>query len=127
MFCQFDALVMEGDPAVDLVETLAQVQGDRALLTELVELSRAESSSILAEIQRCVACGCASGLERAAHRLRGSVSVFGARALARVALSLEVMGRDQHLAGAAVVLDDLERELSRFDRELAQFGTGAGG
>jgi HPt (histidine-containing phosphotransfer) domain-containing protein len=113
---------MPSDPAFDVVETLARVQGDRELLNELVHLSRAESARLLLELRRCVAAGAATGLERAAHQLRGSVSIFGARTLTRVTLSLETMGREQRLDGAGPALAELERELARLDRELTEFG-----
>jgi two-component system sensor histidine kinase/response regulator len=106
------------DPSYDIREALSRVVGDRALLAELVDIVRAESPQLFAEIRRCVEVNDGRGLEQAAHRLRGSVAVFGARGVAQAALALELMGRDRRLTDAHARLAELDRELRRLDRDL---------
>jgi HPt (histidine-containing phosphotransfer) domain-containing protein len=108
-------------PAFDAVDTLARVAGDRELLTELIEIIRAESPRVLSEIDRCVTSGDADGLERATHRLRGSVGVFGAQSVTRAALELELMAHKRHLTGAALKLAELRQALDRLNSDLATF------
>jgi HPt (histidine-containing phosphotransfer) domain-containing protein len=108
-------------PAFDAVDTLARVAGDRELLTELIEIIRAESPRVLSEIDRCVTSGDADGLERATHRLRGSVGVFGAQSVTRAALELELMAHTRHLTGAALKLAELRQALDRLNSDLATF------
>jgi two-component system, sensor histidine kinase and response regulator len=107
------------EPSYDIREALSRVLGDRHLLEELIDIVRAESPQLFAEIRRCVEVQDLRGLERAAHRLRGSVTVFGARAVAQAALALELMGRDHALVDASSRILELDRELRRLDRELS--------
>jgi two-component system sensor histidine kinase/response regulator len=112
------------EPAFDAADVLTRVEGDRALLAELVSIFLAESPTWLAEIRRCVSGGDAKGLERAAHTLRGSVGSLGARVAALAALALEIKGRDGVLDGAEDGLARLEREMSRLEGDLALFSPG---
>jgi len=107
------------EPAFDVTAALARVDGDRELLAELVQIVRAESPRVLSEIRRCVDAGDPAGLERAAHRLRGSIGVFGARSVLQAALELETMARNQMLMDAAPKLAELQKALDQFDGDLA--------
>ncbi len=111
------AAVLEG--SFDREEILARVEGDLALLTELVELFRTESPRMLSELRRNVEANDAKGLERAAHALGGSASNFGAHAAVRIAKDLEALARGGALDTAAECLIDLEREVDRLRRGLA--------
>jgi two-component system sensor histidine kinase/response regulator len=111
------AAAFEG--SFDREEVLARVEGDLALLTELVELFRVESPRMLSELRRNVAANDAQGLERAAHALGGSASNFGAHAAVKIAKDLEALGRGGALGMAAECLIDLEREVDRLRSGLA--------
>jgi len=108
------------EPSYDFQEALARVLGDRDLLAEIVDILRSEMPPALTEIRRCVEAGDLRGLERAAHRLRGSVVVLGAHRVSQAALALEMMGRDQTLDGAPVKVAQLDREIRRLDHDLAR-------
>src|SRR6185436_11015952 len=99
------------EPAFDVADVLARVEGDRSLLAELVAIFLDESPLRLSEIRRCLQSGDAKGVERAAHTLRGSVGSLGARAAAQAALALESKGRDGVLAGADAAFAELEIEM----------------
>ncbi len=90
---------------------LARVEGDRALLRELVDLFVPQAAGTVAELQRSVDAGDAGGVERAAHLLRGSASNFGTSDVLETAFALEQMGRSGLLDGAHSRLSDLRREL----------------
>jgi CheY-like chemotaxis protein len=98
------------EPAFDMEDVLARVQGDRSLLIELAEILRAEIPSALAEIRHCVATGDFAGLERAAHGFRGACGNFGARGAVRAAHALELMGRRGSNEDVDARVADLERE-----------------
>jgi len=109
-----------GEPAFDAEDLLVRVDGDRALLVELVGLLRGESPRLLSDLRRSLAANDGRGLQRAAHALRGSVGNFAARPAARLALELEAMAREGELAGGAARLAELEREVGRLERDLAR-------
>jgi two-component system sensor histidine kinase/response regulator len=108
------------EQAFDRQALLARIAGDRALLTELVDLFRAESSRMLSEVRRSLEAKDAKGLERAARALGGSVSNFSAYAAIKAAGELEVRGREDSLAGSAPLLTGLEQEIARLERGLAE-------
>ena len=108
------------EPAFEPAEILARVEGDRALLSELVELFRDEAPHLLAELRRCVEAGDSRGVQDAAHALKGCVGNFGAPAATDAALALEHLGRDDDLREAGPRLIELEQEVERLRSSLVQ-------
>ena len=78
---------------------------------------------MLSAIREAVRTENASELNRTAHRLKGSVSVFGADATAEAALALEGMGRSGDLTNAKQGVWELEQEIGRLQPELLEFRT----
>jgi len=109
-----------GEQAFDCQELLARLEGDHALLAELVDLFRTESPRMLSELRRSLAENDARGLESAAGAMGVSLSTFGAHAAVKVANELEVLGREDTLAEGTARLADLERELGRLESGLAE-------
>jgi CheY-like chemotaxis protein len=101
------------EPAFEPAEILARVDGDRALLAELVDIFRDEAPRMLAELRRCFEAGNPRGVQDAAHALKGCVGNFGALAAADAALALEHLGRDEDLQVAGPRVAELEREVER--------------
>ncbi len=114
-------VVPAGRAAFEVDAVLAQLEGDRQLLAELVALFLQESPAALAEIRRSVEVADAPALERTAHKLRGSVRNFGAHAAGEAALSLETLGRTGDLGGAGACLASLEREVNRLVSEMNEY------
>ena len=108
------------EPAFEPAEILARVEGDRALLAELVELFREEAPHLLAELRRCVEAGDTRGVQDAAHALKGSVGNFGAFAATDAALALELLGRNEDLREAEPRLAELEQEVERLGSSLVR-------
>jgi CheY-like chemotaxis protein len=102
----------------DPSDVMATVDGDRALLAELVSLLRADTPRMLSDIRCCTEAGDSDGLRKAAHALRGSVDSFGAHAASEAALALEVMGRDGALTGAGAQIAALERAMQLLEQDL---------
>ena len=115
-----------GTAEFDRAEALARVGGSEELLRDLVELFRSECPKQMDEIRRQQAAGDLAGLSRAAHALKGSVSMFAAQKAYDAALRIEKMGR----AGDVSDFDDawhdlqtaIDRLISAFDREFAREG-----
>jgi HPt (histidine-containing phosphotransfer) domain-containing protein len=58
-------------------------------------------------------------LERAAHKLKGTVSIFGCRAAIEAAQALETMGRDQNLPQAEEVYLQLKTQIEALEEALS--------
>ncbi len=106
------------DAGLDRKAILERVDGDRALLAELVDLFVADSSDLVLALQAAVDAADSVALERAAHTLKGSAGNFGPSRLAELALELELLGRTDDLGPAAAVLAELENELGWFQSAL---------
>jgi CheY-like chemotaxis protein len=102
----------------DREEALKRVGGSEEILVELVDLFRAECPNQLKEIREQHDAGDLPGLARAAHTLKGSVSIFAADPAFEAALRIERMARE----GNAAEFDDAWNNLHReADRLLAAF------
>ncbi len=90
------------------------------LLTELVGLFENESRQMIAEMHRAVHGDNPKGLKRLAHTFKGSASNLGGAAVARAALVLEHMGRDNNLSGAEAQIGVLVAEVAQLDQQLRE-------
>ncbi len=108
------------DPAT----TLADVEGDRELLLKLIGRFLDQYPKVLSEIRASVNRRDSAMLERSSHKLKGSVSHFGARKAYDSARRLEEMGRNGDLVGAEEATVVLETEICRLQNDLAEFSRG---
>jgi PAS domain S-box-containing protein len=99
---------------------LRSVGGDRKLLAELTGLLRESAPAMLADVRESVIAGDPLMVERAAHRLRGSISLLGACDAARTAATLEKMGRGGNVAGGLSHCDRLEDQVRSLLAELGR-------
>jgi two-component system sensor histidine kinase/response regulator len=103
---------------------LACVDGDRDLFAELASLLRESAPAMLADIREAMTAGEPKQVERAAHRLRGSMSHFGPSDAVRTAATIERKGRQGELADGLIYCSQLERQvhelLDRLDRAAQQ-------
>ncbi len=107
------------DEIIDEAELLRQLEGDEELLRELIETFLAECDGLLSDVLRAVADRDAAGLERAAHKLKGTVSIFGSREATSLAQALETMGRAGDLRGAKGAVARLQERMKALGRALA--------
>jgi HPt (histidine-containing phosphotransfer) domain-containing protein len=110
--------------ASDLNAALNALEGDRELLRRIAQLFVVQSPQLLDEIRQALLRGDADALERAAHKLRGSVSNFFATKAHDAALRLERMGRDKDLTGGVEAQAHLESVLRELQGTLAEFSKG---
>lgn len=104
--------------SMDVDAVLARVDGDWALLRELVGLFLEECPRRIGEIQAALVRRDASGLASAAHGLKGTLSYFGAGAAIDAVNRLERMGRDGDLGDAEAACATLEQALAHLTPAL---------
>ncbi len=105
---------------INAASALAHVGGDVGLLKELVGLFLNEIPELLTDLRKAVKAGDANAIERAAHKLKGSVGNFAARPSFEAALKLEVLGKDGRLSEAEPAYAELEREINRLQSAMAE-------
>ena len=79
----------------------------------MAELLLSECPRMLQEIREALSDGDAERLERGAHTLKGSASLFGAPAVVASAFELEQLGRDAEVRQAEERFSHLEEEVER--------------
>jgi CheY-like chemotaxis protein len=102
-----------GDPALDRERLAAQLGGDAEAVSEVLRSFVEDGPRTLTELREALAAGDASGVERAAHRLKGSLRWIAAAAAAACAEQLEGQARSGDLNAAGGSLDALSREVER--------------
>jgi len=105
---------------IDSSELLSRVDGDRELLGELIDAFLSESQPLLAALTDAVRKNEPAQLERDAHKLKGSISVFGAHDAVTVAQALESMGKEGNLQAAEQGLRQLEARLIEVEAALSE-------
>ncbi len=103
---------------VDWDEALERVAGSQETLDELVDIFLEQWPQMMDEIEQGVARADHTTLRRAAHTLKGSAAIFGARPVVDAADRLSEMGRLQQLDGADEALRELQDEMDRMVPEL---------
>lgn len=97
---------------------LHRVDGNLTLLQELVDLFGTEVPGMLAGIEKAIQQGSASELERASHKIKGSMLQLSAHAAAKLALQLEESGQTGSMEGTGLLLEKLIQEVNVLDHEL---------
>jgi len=106
------------EAVIDGTRTLERVGGDWSLLREIIDLFVADAPQVIRDIERAVAEKDCRALERAAHRLRGGVSNFGARRATEAALGVECAAREGDLAAAAAQVTELKGAVAQVVQAL---------
>jgi len=112
-----DAVVPEAG-GLDRTVALHSVNADHQLLREVAELFLADYPKTLAELRRAVQSQEPERVHAAAHALKGSVAIFGARDAVESALTLQRMGEAGDLTGAPAAYAQLESRLASLAAEL---------
>ena len=98
---------------LDRAAALAQMDGDAHLLAEMAGLLLQDCPKQLSAIRAAVAHDDTKLVERAAHKLKGSLGIFGAKEGFEAALCLETMAGGGDLTRADETLGVLEEALKR--------------
>ena len=102
---------LDESKALNRDKILEQTGGSAETLEEIVELFAIESDKLMKRIRRAITDKDASELQRAAHTLKGSVRIFGAKRPAAAAQRLETMGREKNLLDAEHAWQELVKEI----------------
>jgi CheY-like chemotaxis protein len=104
---------------IDTASALARVGGDVALLKEMVVLFLNELPTLLTNLRYAVTGADAKAIERAAHKLKGSVGNFAAHPAFEATGKLEALGRDGSLSTVGPIFADVEIEIQRLKSAMA--------
>ena len=96
------------DQVFNRVDFLRRLDGDEALGQELIQMFREECPSMLEQIRQAAVEGDANRLERAAHKLKGSLGDIAAPEAWGAAQAVETLARESKLDEAASTLPGLE-------------------
>ena len=96
-------------------EVLERLGGDAELLGELIDIFLADSASLVQRVSDAVKNKDATALEAAAHKTKGTVSIFGSRGAVQAAQQLETMGKEGNLALAAEVFVQLKAHIEALE------------
>ncbi|MEW5994971.1 MAG: Hpt domain-containing protein [Candidatus Zixiibacteriota bacterium] len=105
----------------DHARALAAVDGDTALLKELLVLFRQEVPDVLKQINSAIQAQAPDDLRLHAHKLKGTLSILGANEAARTAAALETLARHNTLGDADVFYEQLVAQVHQFDRAAAEY------
>jgi HPt (histidine-containing phosphotransfer) domain-containing protein len=97
---------------------LDRVHGDLNLLRELVDLFAAEVPGMLARIEKAIQDGSPSEMEKASHKIKGSMLQFSAQTAANIARQLEESGQTGSMAGSGMLLEKLRKEIDALQQRL---------
>jgi HPt (histidine-containing phosphotransfer) domain-containing protein len=103
---------------VDLSTALRWVDGDRALLAELIEIFLEECPRRLHDLEQAVKEGNAIGASHTAHSLKGMVACFAARPAQGLADEMEGLGKAGDLRKTSDLLPTLLLEFARVMNHL---------
>ncbi len=99
------------NPVIDWDAAMASVDGDRALLTDVVQAFLEECPLLIEQLKTALAASNAKLLSRSAHTLRGAMRTLGIESTARVAAQLEEMARRDDMSNSADLLQRLQADL----------------
>jgi HPt (histidine-containing phosphotransfer) domain-containing protein len=88
------------------------------LLRQLLAVFEQEFSGMLAGVEKAIAKGDAAELEKAAHKIKGSLLQFSAHHAAEAAQRLESLGRNGTVNGAVGALETLKRAVGLLLKSL---------
>jgi HPt (histidine-containing phosphotransfer) domain-containing protein len=111
---------MKDEPVISYDSLMAQFDGDRDLFAEVAEIFLEDCPRQMEAIRAALDAGDASGVELAAHTLKGSTSSFAAVPASRAAEALERIGRTGALDGARHAFLSLDAEIRKLEEQLRQ-------
>ncbi len=114
------------DSIMNLDAALARLGGDRRLLADMIQFYLEDAPGLLEQCAASLEQKNVTGVERAAHSLKGLSANFSAQRAIDAARELETLARSNSLDGAADLLEKLEREVSELSKALEAHPAKAG-
>jgi len=113
-------------PALDAEALMDNLGGDVGMLDDLLGVLEKTRAGSLEAIRRSIAAGDGAGLDRAAHKLAGTLGTFFALGAFEAAKRLEHLGREGRMEEAPWAYFELERRLGAFDEAIRLLKSGRG-
>lgn len=113
-----EATLQQLPEVFDLRTALDAVDGERELLAGMIAIYLRQTPRVMNDIDAAIAAADAAALEIAAHKLKGSVAMFGAGAAREAAQRLEDLAESRDLSGARAARDMLGVEVERLTAAL---------
>src|SRR5580704_2557969 len=110
---------------VERTTLLESLDNDTELLKDLVGMFLADFPRMLAVVRAGVVARDPVQITSAAHALKGSISIFGAKKAVAAAQNLESMGRERQLENVVEAFSVLEREAALVTFALEEITKGA--
>jgi HPt (histidine-containing phosphotransfer) domain-containing protein len=107
--------------AVDLEAVMDSLEGDLGLIRSLTEVFLRDCPLQVEQLRSALARRDARSTELAAHKLKGSLGIFGARRAAAMALGLENAAGEEGWDCAVRLFCRLEREVRRVCLDLEPY------
>lgn len=112
--------------AIDIMDVLARVEGDRELLHEIAKVFLDQYPRLLEEIRHALSAANCKTLTGAVHTLGSAAGQVGAGHALAIARAIEELGSRNDLASVSPTLAELEAELSLVRSALIERGFGLG-
>jgi CheY-like chemotaxis protein len=113
---------LAGGDAVDIVDALARLEGNKELLGEIVQMFLAQYPGLLAEIHQSLSSSDCHALTGTVHTLGSSAGQVGATEALAIARRIEGMGEREDLASVPETLAQLGAELALVASALGNHG-----
>lgn len=113
-------------PALDAEALMDNLGGDAGMLKDLLAVLEKTRAGSLEAIRRAIATGDGPGLDRAAHKLAGTLGTFFALGAFEAAKRLEHLGREGKMEETPWAYFELERRLGAFDEAIGGLMAGRG-
>ena len=96
---------------IDLQKVLVELHGDVDFLKELLDEFLTQSAMHIDAISKAIGENDAEAVMEVAHTMKGAAYTLHVQKIPELAFQLEKMGREGHLNGATIVLDELQEEM----------------
>jgi|CXWL01.1.fsa_nt_gi protein-histidine pros-kinase len=93
------------------IDALMSEFDDESLIAELAQLLLDHAGDQLGAVHNAIASGNAPALKSAAHKIKGSIGIFGATSVTNLAMTLENMGRAGNVSEAGTLAAELSHEV----------------
>src|SRR5262249_4128658 len=94
--------------------------GDEDLMTDLCHLFLDQCPLLVAELEAGIAQNNLTQVERTAHKLKGSVSLFGLKSATQAVIELELLAKNQNSDALNPALSDLREKLTTLSSQIQE-------
>ena len=108
-------------PIIDWQVANEQIPGGEPVVRDLAAMLRVQAPDLTLEIEKAKQECDADTMRRAAHTLKGSVSIFGIDAMVHLTEELEGIAKSDRFEDADPLLRELRAMLPRLDEELSAY------